>query len=784
MKKILISLVSILASCCFSFATAVTKSVELGYKQSLFSFSYDSSGYLQIIPQDGIYAYDENTENPGLPYFSVAVYVPDGQLYQDCNITFSKSLLYENCVLAPAPISQPTSSTMANETPRKASYADATYPENNVSYVGESTVGDSKIIYFKVCPFVYDNANKKLYLAENAKLDITFQKSANIRKSLSNIPIGPGMAEQLTHLVVNPEDFLLNTNPDISMPSDIPALTYVIITNKALSESFIPLRNWKRQKGVWTDIITVENIEQTYEGKSLQEKIKRCLYDLHTKRGLSYVLLGGDDTVVPVRYCRNTRLLPSGNKIPTDLYYSCFGKAFDWDYNGNGVFGEPSDSVDLMPSVYLTRVPVRTATEAESFGNRIISYEKMANVRIYNNKMLMCGSKLGRIYDSGSDAELKGDTFYDKFIKGIWKGERNKLYDTYNDLGYDKLSNTALQCELSKGYAFVDIATHGAPWCYSLNSSLYSTYDASCQTNVGHTVMTTIACSTNAFDDCDISDEYRDPCLSESLIRNTNSGVIAYLGCSREGWFYNSYDSDKKLGVSYQYESCFYKNLFSNKLKSNNFGKISAFAKSEMIGLCGSDDCYSWVQYGLNPIGDPEMPVFTNTPQSLPKTKVKIENGKATIDAGVDSCTVCLMSRYDNGASYYKVQRNVKTASFEEIADSLTLCITKQNYIPNVIYDLKSYELINRTPLSGGLITGAGAGIGSGDFTIGYKVQSGAKNAKIVVSSNDGNSAKAYNASLDETKLKINSSSLEKGILNISLFVDSKLADSISYYNK
>lgn len=780
MKKILIFLVSILASCCFSFATAVTKSVELGYKQSLFSFSYDSSGHLQIIPQDGIYAYDENTDNPGLPYFSVAVYVPDGQLYQNCNLIFSKSLLYDNCVLAPASIPQPTSCITASETLRKASYADATYPKNNVSYAGESTVGDSKIIYFKICPFVYDNANRKLYLAENAKLDITFQKSANIKKPSSNIPIGPGMAEQLTHLVVNPEDFFLNTNPGISMPSNIPALSYVIITSKALADSFIPLRNWKRQKGVWTDILTVENIEQTYEGKSLQEKIKRCLYDLHTKRGLSYVLLGGDDTVVPVRYCRNTYVLPSGDKIPTDLYYSCFDGNFEWDANENGIYGEIEDGCSLIPNVYLSRLPVRTNSEVEIYSSRVISYEKMSNPDAYMNKMLMCGYKLGSYYGSQSDSEYFGDKLYNENVKGYWSGEIKKLYDSYNDFGYSRVYNKSIQEQLSNGYTFADFTMHGAPWCYNMISEgYYDTEDAAEQTNTGYTIITTIACSTNAFDGNEVDGEYKEPCLSESFIRNPKSGIIAYLGCSREGWY-----TYKSLGPSHQYEARFYKRLFTNSCNGNNFGKVVALSKADLIPLCDWDNAERWVQFGLNPIGDSEMPVFTDTPQSLPKTKVKIENGKATIDAGADSCTVCLMSRYDNGASYYKVQRNVRTASFDEIADSLTLCITKQNYIPKVIYDLKSYELINRTPLSGGLITGAGAGIGSGDFTIGYKVQSGAKNAKIVVSSNDGNSAKAYNASLDETKLRINSSSLEKGILNISLFVDSKLADSISYYNK
>ena len=203
-----------------------------------------------------------------------------------------------------------------------------------------------------------------------------------------------------------------------------------------------------------------------------------------------------------------------------------------------------------------------------------------------------------------------------------------------------------------------------------------------------------------------------------------------------------------------------------------------------MIPACKNDSCYTWIHYSLNPVGDPEMPVFTDNPKQFPRTKVKIENGKLSIDTGVDSCTVCIMSRLDGGQSYYKILHNVRTATLDYSVDSLSLCITKQNYIPYLINDVWNYCMYTIPDIPIGSITGAGKDLGTGDLSIKYKVGNRAKDAKLVVSSYDGTASKTYDAPIDENKLNIKSNLLKKEILTISLFVDSKLTDSISFNNK
>lgn len=779
MKKYLLLSFCLICSCILNAVTI--KTVKVDINMTNLSFPRDAYGQIQIIPGGDTFVFDEGENMPCLPYYPISVYIPGGNQYVDAELRYNQTLVFNNCTLAPAPKSVTTSQLLQDEPSRVSLFDKDVYPKNNMRYVGKSQVGEACILYFKICPFTYDNRSKRLFLLTNIQLDVLLEDVMGVTSEDSDNSYSVDNP-MIKDLVLNPEDIYFGglTVPDASRPLD-----YLILTNRELAGAFTKLAEWKKQKGVWTEIMTIEDVERIYDGDSPQKKIKQCLFDMYLHRGLKYVLLGGDDTIIPVRYCKSRRRFKDGTDIPTDMYYSCFGQPFDWDANGNGIYGEPSDSIDMLPSIYLSRVPVRTFPDAENFADRIMSYEKMPTPSVWNNKMLMCGHKLENYKNGHSDSELKGDKLYNDHIKALWNGERKKLYDTYNDFGYERVWWGAIQEQLSTGYAFADFIMHGAPWCFAMdNDGHYDTNDASGLTNPGYTIITTNACSTNAFDDSVLGEEYQDPCLSESLIRNANSGVIAYLGCSREGWYYRGLNWEKTLGPSLQYESRFYNNLFSTQYEDKNWGKIVALSKAELIANCESDNELRWVQFGLNPIGDPEMPVYTDTPKTFPKAKVNMAKGKINIDTGVDSCTVCIMSRLDGGQSYYKVLHNVRNANLDYNVDSLSLCISKQNYVPNLIQDAWSYGLISGPPVSGGLIIGAGKDAINGDLSIKYKVGKESKGAKLVISSYDGAESKTYDAPVEESKLDINSSALKKDILTISLFVDSKLADSISFNNK
>jgi hypothetical protein len=145
-------------------------------------------------------------------------------------------------------------------------------------------------------------------------------------------------AEALKELVINPLSLAR------SIPSHSPAHTmlpaeehlYVIITADNLVQNFQSLADWKRKKGLSANIVTTSWIYSNYAGVDSQEKIRNFIRDAYRTWGTMWVLLGGDNNIIPERAafafdCEYG--LPSDNWIPCDLYFSDLDG--DWNANGN-----------------------------------------------------------------------------------------------------------------------------------------------------------------------------------------------------------------------------------------------------------------------------------------------------------------------------------------------------------------------------------------------------------------------------------------------------------------
>lgn len=657
-------------------ATLLTEKFNLNFSENDFSYSYDASGNLKITTYKSA-SYPESNE-PGLPLFSTDIAITGYKTYVSSSVRLSKHLIKSNVVVAQSPLPVITDMESDAGSIQKISYNNsAKYPSSNCKFTAISNWESIAILHFLSCPFVYDAAKKELYFIDSIELSITVEEketTSSKKIRMPNLDIIKSVVSNNTII-----DAIAEDNPVSDAFSN--KIEYVIITTNALKSSYEPLLQWKKTKGLYSKIITIEEIESQYTGIDTPLKIKKCLYDLYLNNSLKYVLLGGDDTVVPTRGCYVTCSGYTDDSIPTDLYYACFGGNFEWDANGNGTYGETSDNIDMAQSIYVTRVPVRLPDEVNAFTAKLLAYEKDP---IWSKDILMCGTKLWDYCPSQkSDAEEKGDNLYEHYIKPYWTGTRYKFYDTYTDFtggaSYD-LTATNLSQQMGKGYAFLDISTHGSQTTWAMESGVsYNSTHGISQTNTRASIVTTMSCLTNAFDSS-AKGGRQDPCLSESLIRNPLSGVIAYLGCSRYGWGLPGGTSN--LGTSLRYESHFFKNLFSSTIKDKNYGIIVAAAKTAMVSSCSTNGSPRWVQFGLNPIGDPEMPIYIDTPAEFTAARIITSEAGSTIDTGTPNCKVCIMSEGDNGSSFYKVFENIQNISITNLPAKYSICITKQGYIP------------------------------------------------------------------------------------------------------
>lgn len=132
------------------------------------------------------------------------------------------------------------------------------------------------------------------------------------------------------------------------------------------------------------------------------------------------------------------------------------------------------------------------------------------------------------------------------------------------------------------------------------------------------------------------------------------------------------------------------------------------------------------------------------------------------------------MSSKDNGASYYKVQKNTTNAVFTNVANDVTICITKQNYIP-IIYSYKatsgiiSHNAIEKIEINR-----------NGNINVSTDLADNVQDAVVYISSQNGVERKSFNVSAGNSVVSSVGNIVDKGLYTVSLFVNGQLADSKS----
>ncbi|MDE7097481.1 MAG: hypothetical protein K2O47_08320, partial [Muribaculaceae bacterium] len=410
-------------------ANIMTETITLSFDENDFNLHENENGEIEIDSKLNV-IYPEANE-PGIPVISRDIVVDGNYDYNSASLSIERREIMSNVRIAPTPMLITTDTPINSIQIETNSYtSDRQYPSSNCRYIATSNWDNLNVLHFLTTPFIYNAIEEKLYFIDSIRLDIKLSKQPKV----SGRPSNKISYDILKSFVYNSAkvDELTASLPNMQSIDLEDRIDYVVITNKELAPSFKPLCQWKTEKGLYSKIITIEEIKSNYEGKDIQLKIKNCLYDLYINHGLKYVLLGGDNSIVPSRGCygavKTDRGIIKDLTIPTDMYYACFDGTFDWDDDNNGIYGEIADNIDLKQSLFVTRLPIYTSDDVNSYVNKLFDYEKHPT---FDNNLLMCGVKFQRIESTmKSDTEMKGENFYKKYIKPYWNGIRQRLYDT------------------------------------------------------------------------------------------------------------------------------------------------------------------------------------------------------------------------------------------------------------------------------------------------------------------------------------------------------------------
>lgn len=550
--------------------------------------------------------------------------------------------------------------------PSRLTYGSLTpYPGDIVEMSHAGSMGGYRIGGFLLYPLQYIPSEQKLRLHATVTLRITYKEdaaSAQPRTMHQREVFG----ERVRKMVLNPED-VERWAPPLRDPEQ-GTTEYAIVTTDTYVSALQAFADWKTKRGVPTEIKTISWINSNYGGHfDTQENIREFLKDYYANHGLIWVLLAGDISVVPHRIAKVVTPYHGTGYLPCDLYYSDLDR--DWDANGNHVYGEIGDNVDMYSDVCVGRASIDNSTQASTFINKVFTFEKDPPTG-YLKKICLPAVLLWPGY--------YGDVVNDAIANYTPSGWQDvKLYESQGTL-----SRTILRNNLNSGFQFCHGAAHGDAngWYYYYGWILFNSADAYGLYNGDNlTIVNSIACISGGFD----QGSYNSDCLAENFVTNPNGGAVASIMNSRYGW-----GTPPSMGPSERLDAKFYSCLFWSNIY--RIGETHAASKDNFVSQAQGDEYMRWCIYELNLFGDPEMPMWTEVPESMtvdhPQSVPSVpQNFLVTVThdgTPVENALVCVMDStvYEHG--YTNASGEVTFPIDPLVLDTLLVTVTAYNHYP------------------------------------------------------------------------------------------------------
>jgi len=406
--------------------------------------------------------------------------------------------------------------------------------------------------------------------------------------------------------------FVKKTNQVYGLPF---GCQYVIITSTALSEVFEELLEFRNSTGITTGIALLDSIYSHYSGVDNAERIRNYLKDFFQAGGV-YVLLGGDDIVVPVRYVYyyNTNSPPSDPYylMPSDLYYADLDG--EWELDGDGVWGEPTDdSPNLIPELIIGRLPLQKPISAQQYISKLKNYlTNPGNGDFdYLTKSFFFSSDQMRDYPAEGQHGVIADELPSYIYVDTVRGVETP---TGNDPNPTNANGHTCIDMISEGFGFIHIIAHGRIDGFMVKAANYGNWPASliitppqdCNhgsiVDLGKNNKTSLyyslSCNVGGFDLDTINGENTDWSLAEKLISSDSCGGVGVIANSRWGWVYSSYHLQKA------FTSSLYGDADGNPAKAMYHSWVEYPYYRDLI-------------YGQNYFGDPALRIHLSTPGVL-----------------------------------------------------------------------------------------------------------------------------------------------------------------------
>ena len=562
---------------------------------------------------------------------------------------------------------------------------DSYFPANVATISNEGFLyGDNHLITVAIRPIQYNGARNLVRLNKSISISISYI-SGNGTEHMAMKPVFRQLGydranefETVKSTVLNPSQVIAHSAPLVNTPRNYTSYSmyeYTIVTSRELAPAFERLVALKRVKGYDAGIICVEDILENPEfsdGDLVSGinddagKLRAYLRKSFECHALKYVLLGGKEPHVPIRYGYDTE------KIPTDLYFSEFNG--NWNSDRDTILGEvEKDNIDFMPDVCIGRLLCTTQKEVNNYIDKLITYE----INPGNGEYDYLGKALS-IHDT---EHTPGERFKDVYMPDP-RSYLNNCNVIIPEGKYPK-GQDVISCINKSISGQLYLWGHGNPGGVAVNQE---------KINSGYT-------KTYGITTIDNENWYHEPEENNGLDNLDNKCfpfVICAMSCNNIPFDkYQEYNLNYNLGESFtlgkDYGGVAYigntrtvyaspailvtRGYMQNILNGSNIGTAIFLTKG-----------YSNIDYGNsqvlknNLLGDPEISVFFSSPLKYDSIGIERNDYSVIIEVpeNIENGYISILTP-DNGAMRYAIE-HVGT-NVLEVSPNSSIAITGKNMI-------------------------------------------------------------------------------------------------------
>jgi hypothetical protein len=539
--------------------------------------------------------------------------------------------------------------------PNERIYASsAAYPPELGRLTRQTDLAGQQMAVVTVYPLQYSPVAGKLILHGELEITLETQPGRIARETYARFTDTQKRiyGDMVRKMVINPQDVILDPPGRVASKVLPPGqFDHVVITSSSYVPYFDDLITWHNRRGLRDTVVTTQWINANYAGDDTT-RIRSFIIDAHSNWGAVYFLLGGEESVIPFCYRTYVTEPPYPETPPSDTWYADYDDDWTWE-------------------VMVGRISGQFQQEFERAINKIIKYQQDPPLNDYILDALFVGMDY--------DPTLIGEVMKEEIAAGL--PPRLNIHKVYDSHVGNHLDSTIAY--LNAGQNLFNHADHCNWWAmgtgYTNHGWLLYGYHVDALTNDDQ------PCNVVA-EGCWSAAMPEEDCMAEHfLLQNVAGGGVSFAGNTRVGYT----DETQQMGSSAM-ERGWWGALFLQDLYT--LGEMVAWAKHQHDQDLGSSSNYwkhcEW-QFVL--AGDPAMPIWTDTPESLDVTHPETLPGGSSSFAvhvasgagNLDSAYVCLWKPgevYLTGCT--DAGGDVVFIPAPATEGSLYVTVTKHNYLP------------------------------------------------------------------------------------------------------